>query len=669
MPRQTPPLVALALLAALAAPALAAPTLPDGGDPNVRVQDDLFRAVNGRWLDTVDIPGDKKAYGSFMILRERSNEDVRTLLNEAAKAKTGSQEAKLVGTYYAALIDEKALERQGLKPLAADLKRIDGIRNLNDVADVMGALARVGTSVPAYAEVWPDEKNPDFNAVHWGQSGLGMPDRDYYLDASEAAKKTQAAYVTYLETLARLSNQQQPAKLAADVMAFETAMAKVQWSKVDRRDAVKTYNPAPRAKWASEYPGFPWARFAAAVGMPAKLDAIVNEPSYMKDLGKLANATPMATWKAYLKLRLLDAHAEHMGKAFRDAHHAFKGVALNGLTVMPPRWRTAVEETNSALGEAIGARYVEKHFPKAAKARMQVLVGNLLKAYHAGLNRLDWMTPETRKAAQAKLAGFRVKIGYPDKWRGYKGLSLVAGEPLANVMRAERFHHDRDMSEAGKPVDKSRWDMTPQTVNAYYSPVGNEIVFPAAILQPPFFDANTDDAFNYGAIGAVIGHEISHGFDDQGRRYDAKGTLRDWWSPADEKAFTERTAKLAAQYDAYEPLPGLHVNGRLTMGENIADLAGLKMALDAYHLSLNGKAPAILDGNSGEQRFFIGFARVWRSKSRPEWLRQRLVSDPHSPEAYRTNGVVTNLDAFYDAFNLQEGDKLYKKVEDRVRIW
>jgi putative endopeptidase len=669
MTRKTSPLLALALIAALAAPALAAPTFPAGSDPKVRAQDDLFRAVNGGWLDAAKIPGDKKAYGTFMILREQSNEHVRGLLEEAAKKPGASKEAQLVGAYYSALVNEKGLDAVGLKPLQEELAAIDAIRGVEDLAGVIGRFNQLGVKVPVEAGVWPDAKKPDVNAVYWGQGGLGLPDRDYYLKPGKQEEATRRDYQAYLAQLARLAWDPNPEATARAAYGVEMAIAKAEWSKVERRDAVKTYNPAPRASWTTKFPGFDWARFAGALGMPAGQDAIVAEPSYLVAFAKMAKATPLASWKAYLRLRLLDNFAPNLGKGFRDAHHAFMGEKLQGLSARPPRWRTAVEDTNDALGEAIGARYVQKYFPPANKARMKVLVDNLLAAYKDGLNQLAWMSPSTRKAALDKLAKLRVKIGYPDTWRGYDGLVVKANDAVGNIKRAGEFQFKRDMADAGKPVDKSRWDMTPQTVNAYYNPLGNEIVFPAAILQPPFFDANADDAFNYGAIGAVIGHEISHGFDDQGRRYDASGTLRDWWTPADEKAFTERTAKLAKQYDAYEPLPGLHVNGKLTMGENIADLAGLKMALAAYKRSLGGKPAKVIDGTTAEQRFFIGFARVWRSKSRPEWLRQRVTADPHSPEMYRTNGVVTNLDAFYEAFGLKPGDKLYKKPEDRVRIW
>ncbi|MDB5099180.1 MAG: peptidase [Cyanobacteria bacterium RYN_339] len=669
MTRKTPPLLALALIAALAAPALAAPQLPTGSDPKVRVQDDLFRAVNGGWLNAAKIPGDKKAYGTFMILREQSNEHVKALLEEAAKKPGASKEAKLIGAYYTAMSNEKGLDAVGLMPLQDELAAIDAIKGVDDLAAVMARFNQLGVPVPVESGVWPDAKKPDTNTVYWGQGGLGLPDRDYYLKAGKQEETTRKAYKAYLAQLARLAWDPNPEATAAAAYNTELAIAKAEWSKVERRDAVKTYNPAPRATWDAKYPGFGWARFADGIGMPAKQDAVMAEPSYFAAFAKMAKATPLATWKAYLKLRLLDEFAPNLSKGFRDAHHGFKGEKLQGLSARPPRWRSAVEATNDALGEAIGAAYVQKHFPAANKARMKTLVDNLLVAYKDGLNKLTWMSPATRKAALEKLAKLRVKIGYPDTWRGYDGLLVKNNDAVGNLKRAAMFAYKRDMADAGKPVDKSRWDMTPQTVNAYYNPLGNEIVFPAAILQPPFFDANADDAYNYGAIGAVIGHEISHGFDDQGRRYDGTGTLRDWWTPADEKAFNARTERLAKQYSSYEPLPGLHVDGKLTMGENIADLTGVAMALNAYKVSLGGKAAKAINGTTAEQRFFIGYARVWRSKSRPEWLRQRVTADPHSPEMYRTNGVVTNVDAFYDAFGLKPGDKLYKKPEDRVKIW
>jgi putative endopeptidase len=662
------PTLSLALLAALATPAVAMPMGP-GADPKVRPQDDLFRAVNGQWLDGAKIPGDKKAYGTFMILREKSNENVRGLLEEAAKNPNQNADSKLVGNFYASMVDEKSIERQGLAPIAENLTRIAGIKTLDDVSEVMAELGLQNIAMPVETGVGADAKKPTINAVYWAQGGLGLPNRDYYLKTGADSDALRKSYVAYLTQLNKLAGVNDAAGAATAAMEMEMAIAKIQWSSVERRDAVKTYNPAPRAKWDKDYPGFPWARFAAATGMPLTSDAVINEPSFIKSFAEMAPKTKIESWKSYLRTRLLDTVASDLPKAFRDANFAFKGQKLQGLTAAPPRWRTAVEASDSAVGEAIGSRYVAKYFPPADKARMKVLVTNLLGAYKDGITNLTWMAPATRKSALEKLAKLRVKIGYADKWRGYPGLDVRRGDAVGNLLRSNRYLNERDMAEAGKPVDRSRWDMTPQTVNAYYNPVGNEIVFPAAILQPPFFDPKADDGFNYGAIGAVIGHETSHGFDDQGRRYDADGRLRDWWTSADEKNFSERSARLVAQYSSYEPLPGQHVDGKLTLGENIADLAGLTMALNAYHRSLHGRPAKVMGGLTGDQRFFLGFARVWRSKSRPEWMHTRLVGDPHSPEQFRTNGVVTNVDAFYDAFGLKAGDKLYKKPADRVHIW
>jgi putative endopeptidase len=671
MPKPTRSFLAMALVASLAAPALAtsAPVIP-GGDPATRPQDDFFRHVNGGWLDQAVIPGDKRSYGTFMVLRENSDKDVKALL-EAAAAKPGQDaNGKLIGDFYASMIDLKALDKQGLGPLKDLAKRIGTIRTTADLAAMLGELQLNGVWGPVAAYVSPDEQDPTVNTVSLTQTGLGMPDRDYYLKTGAEADALRAAYKAYLGELWTLSGGQKPEAIVPAVVALETALARIQWTRVDRRDAIKTYNPTSRDRWVKDYAAFPWARFASTVGIPASLGTInINEPSYVKAFGELAAKTPIETWRAYLQLRMLDSYAPYMGTRFRTANHRFKGEKLNGLTAQAPAWKTAVEATSAALGEAIGERYVAKHFPPQAKARMQTLVDNLIAVYGESLDQLAWMTPATRQAAKEKLANFRVKIGYPDRWRGYAGLVVKRDDGIGNLMRESRFSFTRDMAEAGKKVDRDRWHMTPQTVNAYYSPVGNEIVFPAAILQPPFFDMAGDDAYNYGAIGAVIGHEISHGFDDQGRRYDGQGRLRDWWTPEDEKGFTARAERLIAQYALYEPLPGAKVDGKLTLGENIADLAGVDMALKAYRRSLSGKAAPAVDGLSADQRFFVGYARVWRSKSRPEWLKMRLSTDPHSPEQYRTNGVLTNLDAFYDAYGLKPGDKLYKSPEERVRIW
>lgn len=665
--------LAAACLVGSAAPAFAHPPAQragwPGGDPGVRPQDDLFRHANGRWLDQTPIPADKRAYGTFLALRERSDQEVRKLLDAAVKRPGRDADARMIGAYYGALLDTNTIDKQGLKPLAAELAAIDGLRDLDGVATLMGKLGLANVTTPIGAWVQPDDKDPTINAVMWSQHGLGLPDREDFLGSGEQAEKRRAAYKTYLQRVLAQAGSADAAADAEAVFGFETEIAKIHWKRADLRDAVKTYNPKPRATWATEFPGFPWTRFADAIGMPPHAGVVMKTPSFFRDFAKLAAKTPLATWKAYFRAHLLDDYATNLPQAYRQAHHDFHGTAMQGLTAPQKRWQTAVKETNDYVGESIGKQFVAQHFPPTAKQRMKILVNNLLGAYRERLAKLDWMTPATRRAAAKKLDKLTVKIGYPDRWRGYAGLVVKPGDAAGNTLRATRFHNGRDFAEAGKPVDRSRWGMNPQVVNAYYNPLGNEIVFPAAILRPPFFDMTGDDAYNYGAIGAVIGHEISHGFDDEGRRYDADGRLRDWWQAADEKNFTSRADKLVAQYAAYEPIPGTKVDGKLTLGENIADLAGVQMALRAYERSLNGRAPAIQDGRTGQQRFFYGYARVWRSKSRPEWLRTRLISDSHSPEQYRVNGVVTNLDAFYDAFRLQPGDDMYKAPADRIKIW
>jgi putative endopeptidase len=660
--------LALLLTLSLSVPVMARGAIAfEGSDTSIRPQDDLFRHANGAWLDSTEIPADRRSYGTFSLLAERAEADVKALLEATAANPGTSPEGRMIGDFYASLMDLPALDRTGLAPLQPELDRISKARKLSDVAALIGHLLGAGVGGPIVAYVSADAKNPGMNAVTWTQSGLGLPDRDYYLKAD--SKTYRDAYVAYLTELGKLARLEAPAAAAKKVLAFETELAKIQWAMADRRDALKTYNPTPRNRWAKDYGPFPWEAFAKASGMPPESGAIISETTYFKAFAKLAAKTPLETWKHYLRFRLLDAYAEHLGQGFRTAYHRFHGQTLSGLKAEAPRWRTAVETTSYALGEAIGQRYVAEHFPPAAKARMQELVSNLFVAYRESLTSLEWMTPETRQAALAKLSSFKVKIGYPDKWRGYEGMVVKRGDAVGNLLNASRFLYRRDMAEAGKPVDRSRWHMTPQTVNAYYDPTANEIVFPAAILQPPFFDMAGDDAYNYGAIGAVIGHEISHGFDDEGRRFDGEGRLRDWWTPADEKAFLERAQRLIAQYDGYEALPGKFVNGKLTLGENIADLAGVAMALKAYHHSLGGKPAPEIEGMSGDQRFFMGYARVWRNKDREERALAKLSTDPHSPAAFRVNGVVTNVDSFYQVFDVKAGDKLYRKPEDRVRIW
>ncbi|HEY9857606.1 MAG TPA: M13 family metallopeptidase [Stenomitos sp.] len=668
--RKSSALLALGLAATLCLPAFANITPPyAGADTSIRPQDDLFRFSNGQWLDTTEIPGDRRSYGTFMELRDKAQANVRLLVEDAAAHPAQDKESQLIGDFYASMMDLPTLDKLGVAPLKGELAALDQLKSTDDVATAMARLLAAGVATPVNMYVDADAKDPNTNVVYWVQGGLGLPNRDYYLKPGADSEALRTGYRAYMRDLFRMAGVANPEQAAQAAFDFELALAKIQWNEADRRDSLKTYNPTARDRWAKDYGPFPWTRYAAAGQMPENLGSVINEPSYLKAFAELAAKTPVETWKVYLQGRLLDSYAAHLSDNFRTAWYQFKGQQLQGLQTMPPRWRTSVEAADEALGEAIGARYVAKYFPPESKARMKKLVDNLLVVYKQSLENLSWMTPETRKAAVDKLSKLRVKIGYPDTWRGYEGLVIKREDAVGNLIRASQFDFARQMAEAGKPVDKSRWHMTPQTVNAYYSPVGNEIVFPAAILQPPFFDPKADDAYNYGAIGAVIGHEISHGFDDEGRHYDGEGRLRDWWTPADEKAFVKKAEDLISQYSTYEPLPGMHVDGRLTLGENIADLAGVSMAIKAYHLSLGGKKSPVIGDLTGDQRFFLGYARVWRAKDRPEWARAKIVTDPHSPARFRTNGVVTNLDAFYDAFQVKPGDKLFKQPGDRIRIW
>jgi predicted metalloendopeptidase len=660
----------LALGTLMASPVLGAFITPEGGDASIRPQDDFFRHVNGAWLDATEIPADKRAYGTFLMLRERSNQQVRELLEKSApKGAAASAESKLAQDYYHAKLHGTVRPQAAVAMLKPLLDRINSLRTSQAALPIMVELVEWGVDGPLVPYVYADSKEPARNAVYVTQAGLGLPDRDYYLKTDAASVTLRQDYLAYVTQVLALAGDKRAAKVAQGVLDFETALARLHWTRVENRDAVKTYNRVGPQELATRFEGVRLDQVLAALRVAKDATVVVNQPSYLEKLGELLAKTPLDTLKHYARWRVLDAYAEELGEAFRKAHHGFKGVKLNGLKEEPPAWRRAVLSTEGVLGEAIGKAYVDAHFPASAKARLSVLVDNLITVYRQALGELEWMTPATRAEALKKLAAFRVKIGYPDRWRAYTGVAVRRDDPLGNVIRVTRFNVRRELAEAGQTVDRARWSMTPQTVNAYYSPVGNEIVFPAAILQPPFFDPAADDAYNYGAIGSVIGHEISHGFDDQGRRYDGTGQLRDWWTTADEQAFNAKAAALVEQYAAYEPLSGVHVDGRLTLGENIADLAGVAMALRAYQWSRGDRPDTIVDGLTGAQRFFVGYGRVWRSKSREEWLRQRLATDPHSPEMCRVNGVVTNLDAFYQAYGLQPGDRLYREPAQRIRIW
>ena len=667
-------LTTLALLMQLGTAALAAPPVSGldlkGFDAQSRPQDDLFRAANGHWLDRTEIPADKSSYGTFIQLRDQSDARVRRIIEELAakKPKAGSVEQK-IGQYYAAYMDTAAIDKAGLKPVQPWLDSISAIQNGEQLAAWLGQSQGL-VNTPVLLTIEADFKKPTINRLLTWQGGLGLPDRDYYLKKDdERMAKARAAYVGYLEQLAKAAGEADATAAAQRVMALEQRIAELHWTQVDNRDPVKVYNPMSPAELAKAAPGFDWAGFlkAARVGDQELLS--VSQPSFTIGVAKLFGEVGLADWKLYLRLRSLDAMAGVLPKSLRDAHFAFHGTALTGAKSELPRWQKAVTEVNGALGEAVGQVYVARHFPPEAKARMVKLVDNLLAAYKESIDGLSWMTPATKAQAQDKLSKYMVKIGYPEHWRDYAQLEVRAGDALGNNQRAARFEWARQAAKAGKPVDRREWLMTPQTVNAYYNPLQNEIVFPAAILQPPFFDMKADDAVNYGAIGAVIGHEISHGFDDSGAQFDGDGALRNWWTEDDRKAFEAVGAKLVAQYEGYEPIPGKHLNGKLTLGENIADLSGLQVAYKAYLRSLGGKPAPVIDGYTGQQRFFLGWSQAWREKAREERRLQLLTVDPHSPPEFRANGAAVNHDGFHEAFSTKPGDKMFKPSAERIRIW
>ncbi|HET9986159.1 MAG TPA: M13-type metalloendopeptidase [Longimicrobiales bacterium] len=641
-----------------------------GFDRTVRPQDDFSRFVSGRWAERTQIPADRSSWGSFNALEDASDAALHRIVEEAAQsgAKPGTELQK-VGDLYASFMDTATIESLGLKRLQGELARLATLKSTRELPGALAHLARLGVSGPFVALVMPDQKNSRANIVTLSQSGLGMPDRDYYLRPDAKLEATRKAYATYVTRLLELAGQADPAGAAQRIVALETKLAEKQWERAKNRDRNATYNRMTVAQLAALTPSFDWAGYLKAAGLGAATEVVVRQPDYLQALDAIVSATPVSTWQEYLTYRLLSAYADELPSAFVQASFDFRGKTLAGLQEMRPRWKRGVDEVEGALGEAAGKLYVERNFKPEAKARMDALVRNLLAAYRAGIDSLEWMSPETKTQAQAKLAKFTVKIAYPDKWRDYSSLEIRPGDLLGNVMRANAFAYDDMVDRLGKPVDRSRWGMTPQTVNAYYNATNNEIVFPAAILQPPFFDVDADDATNYGAIGAVIGHEISHGFDDQGRKSDGDGNLRDWWTAADAKAFEERATKLADQYGSYVPIDSLHINGRLTLGENIGDLSGLAVAYRAYRMSLGGKEAPVIDGFTGDQRFFLGWAQVWRTKMRDEALRNQLLTNPHSPGMYRAFVPLTNLDPFYEAFDVKPGDRMYRAPEERVKIW
>lgn len=638
-------------------------------DRSVRPQDDLFMFVNGTWFNTTEMPADQSRIGAFLDLRNENQARLRTIIEEAAAQQQpeGSNAAK-IGAFYNSYIDLERRNALGVAPIADDLAAIAALQNHQQVAAQMAELGKLGVSSPFGFWVNADAKNPGINAIYMSQSGLGLPDREYYLSEDEKFVEIRTAYQAYIADILSLAGHRDGAAAAADILALETKIAGMHWTRVDSRNADKTYNKKTAAELASLFGSFDFASYSAAAGVEVS-EAIVRQPSYFEAFGKAYGDVALSSWQNYLTFKVVDRYAGALTEAMSSRRFEFYGKVLNGTPEQEPLWKRAVDATDSVLGEALGELYVAKHFPPAAKARMEELVDNLITAYGESIQDLEWMSPATKEKALEKLSKFTPYIGYPSEFRDYSALQLTADDLVGNYKRAAAFDYAEDIGKIGQPVKEEDWGMTPQTVNAYYSPVRNEIVFPAGILQPPFFDMNAEDAVNYGGIGAVIGHELGHGFDDQGSKYDGDGNLNSWWTDEDRAAFEARAGKLADQYSTYEALPGLFINGRLALGENIGDLAGLTISYRAYMNSLQGKEAPVIDGFTGQQRVFLGWAQVWKNKMRDEAMRTQVVRGPHSPPNFRVNGTVVNVPAFYEAFEVKEGDAMYVAPENRVKIW
>lgn len=648
-------------------------------DDNARPQDDLFGHVNGRWLADYEIPPDRATDGAFRTLYDQAEEQVRDLIVEASQRSSapGTDEQR-IGDLYASFLAEDAVERRGLQPLLDELATIDAAADSTALAAVVGALQRTGVGGGVAVYVDTDAKNSARYLVHVNQSGLGLPDESYYRDEQHA--EILAAYPQHIARMFSLvygGAAADHADTAARIVALETKLAAAHWDVVKRRDAELSYNLRTFAELQAEGAGFDWTGWIAALGgtVDTVSEVVVRQPDYLTAFGELWRDEDLADWKRWARWRLIRARAAWLTDALVAADFDFYGRLLTGTEQIRDRWKRGVSLVESLMGDAVGKLYVERHFPPDAKARIDELVANLREAYRISISNLDWMTSQTRERALTKLEKFTAKVGYPAKWRDYSALVIDRDDLYGNYRRGYAVNHDRELAKLGQPVDRDEWFMTPQTVNAYYNPGMNEIVFPAAILQPPFFDPQADDAANYGGIGAVIGHEIGHGFDDQGAKYDGDGNLVDWWTDNDRREFGARTKALIEQYEAYVPRElrdhqgPPHVQGAFTVGENIGDLGGLSIALLAYQLSLHGEEAPVIDGLSGVQRVFYGWAQVWRTKSRTAESIRRLAVDPHSPPEFRCNGVVRNVDAFYQAFEVTEDDALFLEPQRRVRIW
>ncbi|MCF6434935.1 M13 family metallopeptidase [Pseudoalteromonas sp. MMG022] len=639
-------------------------------DRTVRAQDDFYYHVNGKWLEKTQIPADKSNYGSFSQLYDESQKALKEILESAksnAQAAPGSDEHKL-GAFYASYIDETAREELGLSPIKTYLSEINAVKDKAELPALMAKVLSQGGNTPFGWYVNNDAKNSTEYALYVYQSGLGLPDRDYYLKDTDKFNNIREEYQQYIEQVFTRLGHKDTKQIAANILALEKAMADAQWTRVESRDATKTYNKMSLAEVDQLMPQFELPAFFNTFGLELK-ELIVSQPSYLQGLSEIYGDTSLETWQQYLTFHFVNNHATLLNKDMVELKFNFFDKKLRGLEEQAPTWKKAVDASNAVLGELLGKTYVKQHFPPQAKAKMEALVANLIIGFEQAIDDLEWMSAETKIAAKEKLSKFTPKIGYPDKWKDYSALQINRDDLLGNHVRYTQWSYQEMVNKMGKPVDRSEWLMTPQTVNAYYNPVNNEIVFPAAILQPPFFNLAADDAVNYGAIGAVIGHELGHGFDDQGAKYDGDGNLRNWWSESDLAQFEARSKNLVEQFDQFKPFEDANVNGQFTLGENIGDLGGLTVAYKAYQISLGDKKAPVIDGYTGEQRFFMGWSQIWRRKYREEELRNRLVTDPHSPSHYRVIGVLPNMPEFYEAFDVKQGDQMYLAPEQRVKIW
>ncbi|TWU03762.1 Neutral endopeptidase [Neorhodopirellula pilleata] len=632
--------------------------------------DNFYLYANEKWLQNTPIPADKSNYGIFTVLDDATREQVRTLIEQAAAedAAQGSPSQK-VGDMYQSVQNLEQRNQAGIEPIQPLLDRVESIQTKQELATALGELAKHGVYGPFAPYVSVDAKSSDQYIVYLTQSGLTLPDRDYYLEDEERYIELRAKLQTYVAEMLATLGVDQPAEAAAAVVAIEKEIAERQWTQTENRDPEKTYNLKSAQEFDALVGEFDAEAMISAAGLADQENLVVRQPSYFETIDQVLQDKPLDDWKHYLKFQIIDGYASALTEDLERRHFEFHGKAVSGTDEQQPLWKRAVDATGNVLGEVVGQLYVEKHFAPQAKARMNELVENLKRAFAARIQSRPWMSEGTKKQALEKLAKFNTKIGYPDEWKDYSDLTITDASPATNMIAAAQFEYNRDLAKLGGPIDRNEWHMTPQTINAYYNPTMNEIVFPAAILQPPFFNMAADDAVNYGGIGAVIGHELSHGFDDKGSKYDGDGNLRNWWTPQDRQEFDQRASGLVDQYSAFKPFDDMGVNGELTLGENIGDLGGLAVSYAAYRLSTDGKPAPVIDGLTGDQRFFLGWSQIWRRLYREQELRKRLITDPHSPSEFRVNGIVRNMDAWYEAFGVDEDDPLYVAPENRIRIW